>query len=184
MVGFLSKATKPHVAKENVQILFFISSRISPSQSLKQKTIIILWEPVLQQALGYAEILDVPVAFSSNGDGFVQHDRSGLSPQIEKELSLDNFPSPAKLWEMYKKYKNIETPEQEEIASFDYFFDGSGRAPRYYQQIAINRTVEAIAKGQNRILLVMATGTGKTYTAFQIIYRLWKNGQKKREFSF
>jgi len=81
---------------------------------------------------------------------------------------------------MYKKYKKIETPEQEAMASFDYFFDGSGRAPRYYQQIAINRTVEAIAKGQDRILLVMATGTGKTYTAFQIIYRLWKNGRKKR----
>jgi len=134
----------------------------------------------LQQALRYAEILDVPVAFSSNGDGFVQHDRSGFSPQIEKELSLDNFPSPAELWKMYKKYKKIETPEQEEMASFDYFFDGSGRAPRYYQQIAINRSVEAIARGQDRILLVMATGTGKTYTAFQIIYRLWKNGRKKR----
>ena len=134
----------------------------------------------LQQALSYAEILDVPVAFSSNGDGFVQHDRSGFSEQIEKELSLDTFPSSAELWKMYKKYKKIETPEQEEIASFDYFFDGSGRAPRYYQQIAINRTVEAIARGENRILLVMATGTGKTYTAFQIIYRLWKNGRKKR----
>jgi len=134
----------------------------------------------LQQALGYAEILDVPVAFSSNGDGFVQHDRSGFSEQIEKELSLDTFPSSAELWKMYKKYKKIETPEQEEIASFDYFFDGSGRSPRYYQQIAINRTVEAIARSQNRILLVMATGTGKTYTAFQIIYRLWKNGRKKR----
>ncbi len=134
----------------------------------------------LQQALGYAEILDVPVAFSSNGDGFVQHDRSGFSEQIEKELSLDTFPSSAELWKMYKKYKRIETPEQEEIASFDYFFDGSGRAPRYYQQIAINRSVEAIARGENRVLLVMATGTGKTYTAFQIIYRLWKNGRKKR----
>lgn len=134
----------------------------------------------LQQALGYAEILDVPVAFSSNGDGFVQHDRSGFSEQIEKELSLGTFPSSAELWKMYKRYKKIETPEQEEIASFDYFFDGSGRAPRYYQQIAINRTVEAIARGENRVLLVMATGTGKTYTAFQIIYRLWKNGRKKR----
>ncbi|TVM00853.1 MAG: restriction endonuclease [Candidatus Brocadia sp. WS118] len=134
----------------------------------------------LQQALGYAEILDVPVAFSSNGDGFVQHDRSGFSGQIEKELSLDTFPSSAELWKMYKRYKKIETPEQEAIASFDYFFDGSGRAPRYYQQIAINRTVEAIARGENRVLLVMATGTGKTYTAFQIIYRLWKNGRKKR----
>lgn len=134
----------------------------------------------LQQALGYAKILDIPVAFSSNGDGFVQHDLSGFTPAIEKELSLDAFPSPAELWQMYKKHKKITTPEQEEAASFDYFFDGSGRSPRYYQQIAINRTVEAIARGENRILLVMATGTGKTYTAFQIIYRLWKNGRKKR----
>jgi len=134
----------------------------------------------LQQALGYAKILDIPVAFSSNGDGFVQHDLSGFTPAIEKELSLDAFPSPADLWQMYKKHKKIVTPEQEEVASFDYFFDGSGRSPRYYQQIAINRTVEAIARGENRILLVMATGTGKTYTAFQIIYRLWKNGRKKR----
>jgi len=134
----------------------------------------------LQQALGYAKILDIPVAFSSNGDGFVQHDLSGFTPAIEKELSLDAFPSPAELWQMYKKHKKITTPEQEEVASFDYFFDGSGRAPRYYQQIAINRTVEAIARGENRVLLVMATGTGKTYTAFQIIYRLWKNGRKKR----
>ncbi|MDO8141728.1 MAG: DEAD/DEAH box helicase family protein [Candidatus Brocadiales bacterium] len=134
----------------------------------------------LQQALGYAEILDIPVAFSSNGDGFVLHDRSGFSERIEKELSLGSFPPCAELWKMYKKYKKIETPDQEEVASFDYFFDGSGRSPRYYQQIAINRTVEAIALGQNRILLVMATGTSKTYTAFQIIYRLWKNGRKKR----
>ena len=134
----------------------------------------------LQQALGYARILDIPVAFSSNGDGFIQHDLSGFSAVIEKDLSLDNFPSPSELWNVYKMYKKIETPEQEEIASFDYFFDGSGRAPRYYQQIAINRTVEAIARGENRCLLVMATGTGKTYTAFQIIYRLWKNGRKKR----
>jgi len=134
----------------------------------------------LQQALLYAEILDVPVAFSSNGDGFIQHDRSGFSRHIEKELSLASFPSSDELWKMYKRYKKIETPEQEKIASFDYFFDGTGRSPRYYQQTAINRTVEAIACGQNRILLVMATGTGKTYTAFQIIYRLWKNGRKKR----
>lgn len=134
----------------------------------------------LQQALNYAKILDVPVAFSSNGDGFVQHDFSGYSPQVEKELSLDNFPSPAELWEIYKKFKGITTPQQEELASHDYFYDGTGRTPRYYQQIAINRTVEAIAQGQNRILLVMATGTGKTYTAFQIIYRLWKSGAKKR----
>jgi len=108
------------------------------------------------------------------------HDRSGFSQEVEKEISLDSFPSPDEIWQMYRKYKNIETSEQEEIASFDYFFDGSGRTPRYYQQIAINRTVEAIARGDNRMLLVMATGTGKTYTAFQTIYRLWKNGKKKR----
>ncbi|ULQ61049.1 DEAD/DEAH box helicase family protein [Brucepastera parasyntrophica] len=134
----------------------------------------------LQQGLEYAKILDIPVVFSSNGDGFLQHDRSGYSNSIEQPINIDDFPSPEQLWKMYKKYKGIETAEQESIVSFDYFFDGSGRKPRYYQQIAINRTVEAIAKGRNRVLLVMATGTGKTYTAFQIIYRLWKSGTKKR----
>lgn len=134
----------------------------------------------MQQALNYASILDIPVAFSSNGDGFLQHDRSGQKGQVETELALSAFPSPAELWEKYKKFKGIKTQEESDIASLDYFFDGSGRAPRYYQQIAINRTVEAIAKGQQRCLLVMATGTGKTYTAFQIIYRLWKSGKKKR----
>lgn len=134
----------------------------------------------MQQALNYADILDLPVAFSSNGDGFLEHDKSGFSSVIEQELSLDDFPTPNQLWQKYKKYKGIETPEAEAIASFDYFFDSQGRQPRYYQQIAINRTVEAIAKGQNRLLLVMATGSGKTYTAFQIIYRLWKNGIKQR----
>ena len=134
----------------------------------------------MQQALEYAAILDLPVAFSSNGDGFLEHDISGFSSLIEQELSLDNFPSPDQLWQKYKKYKQIETPEAEEIASFDYFFDPKGRQPRYYQQIAINRTVEAIAKNQERLLLVMATGSGKTYIAFQIIYRMWKNGVKKR----
>ena len=134
----------------------------------------------IQQALDYAKILDVPLAFSSNGDGFLQHDFSGHFQEVETELAIDNFPSPEQLWQAYKKYKNIETPEEENIAQHDYFFDGSGRTPRYYQQIAINRTIEAIAKGRNRVLLTMATGTGKTYTAFQIIHRLWKNGVKKR----
>jgi type I restriction enzyme R subunit len=133
----------------------------------------------LQQALDYAKILDLPVAFSSNGDGFIEHDKSGLSREIERELGLDNFPSPAELWEKYKVAKGI-TPEIEPIATADYFFDGSGREPRYYQQVAINRAVQAIAQGQDRLLLVMATGAGKTYTAFQIIYRLWKQGVKKR----
>jgi type I restriction enzyme R subunit len=134
----------------------------------------------IQQALDYARILDIPCVFSSNGDGFLFHDRTATDSNIETEIDIDNFPTPDQLWEKYKRYKGIETPAAEKIASQEYFFDGSGRKPRYYQQIAINRTVEAIAKGQNRILLVMATGTGKTYTAFQIIHRLWKSGAKKR----
>jgi type I restriction enzyme, R subunit len=134
----------------------------------------------IQQALDYAKILDIPCVFSSNGDGFLFHDRTAAEGEIESELDNDSFPSPEQLWKKYKKYKGIKTQEAEKIAAQDYFFDGSGRSPRYYQQIAINRTVEAIANSQNRILLVMATGTGKTYTAFQIIHRLWKSGTKKR----
>ena len=134
----------------------------------------------IQQALDYARILDIPCVFSSNGDGFLFHDRSSDDQNIEQELSLDEFPNPERLWEIYKKYKGITTTEEETIVAQEYFFDGTGRRPRYYQQIAVNRTVEAIAKGQNRLLLVMATGTGKTYTAFQIIHRLWKSGTKKR----
>ena len=134
----------------------------------------------IQQALGYAEILDIPSVYSSNGDGFHEHDRTCSCGKIETELTLEQFPTPETLWQRYKNYKGIETEGQERIAAQDYFFDGSGRTPRYYQQIAINRTVEAIAKGQNRILLTMATGTGKTYTAFQIIHRLWKSNTKKR----
>lgn len=134
----------------------------------------------IQQALGYAKILDIPCVFSSNGDGFLFHDRTASGGNIETELALEDFPSPEQLWEKYKQYKGIVTPEAEKIAAQDYYFDGSGRNPRYYQQIAINRTVEAVARGQNRLLLVMATGTGKTYTAFQIIHRLWRSGTKKR----
>jgi type I restriction enzyme R subunit len=134
----------------------------------------------IQQALTYAELLDIPCVFSSNGEGFVFHDRSGLSAHLVSELDISEFPSPEKLWEHYKKYKGITSEESEKVISQDYYLDASGRRPRYYQQIAINRTVEAIAEGQNRVLLVMATGTGKTYTAFQIIHRLWKSGTKKR----
>jgi type I restriction enzyme R subunit len=134
----------------------------------------------IQQSLDYARILDIPCVFSSNGDGFLFHDRTATDSNIETELDLENFPTPQQLWEKYKKYKGIETSDAEKIASQEYFFDGTNRKPRYYQQIAVNRTVEAIANGQNRILLVMATGTGKTYTAFQIIHRLWKSGAKKR----
>ena len=134
----------------------------------------------IQQALDYAKILDIPCVFSSNGDGFLFHDRTATDGNIESEIGLEQFPTPEQLWEKYKKYKGITTEEAEKIAAQDYYFDGSNRKPRYYQQIAVNRTVEAIANGQKRILLVMATGTGKTYTAFQIIYRLWKARSKKR----
>lgn len=134
----------------------------------------------LQQALEYARILDIPFIFSSNGDGFVFHDRTLSGNLLEQEIGLEDFPSPESLWNKYKTYKGLQGSEIQKIVEQDYFIDGSNRSPRYYQQIAINRTVEAIAKGQNRILLVMATGTGKTYTAFQIIHRLWKSGAKKR----
>jgi type I restriction enzyme R subunit len=135
----------------------------------------------IQQALGYAKTLEIPFVFSSNGDGFLFHDRTVKTGEIEKQLPLDAFPSPQELWNKYKAHKGI-SDEAEPIVSQDYFNDGTTRSPRYYQQIAINRTVEAIARneGNNRHLLVMATGTGKTYTAFQIIYRLWKSGLKKR----
>lgn len=135
----------------------------------------------IQQAIGYAETLDIPFAFSSNGDGFIFHDKTVESGSLETEIPLEAFPSPEALWGKFKAFKKIPD-EAEPVVAQDYFLDGSGRSPRYYQQIAINRTVEAIAKGEgnNRHLLVMATGTGKTYTAFQIIYRLWKSGIKKR----
>jgi len=128
----------------------------------------------MQQALEYSEILHIPFVFTSNGDSFVFHDKTKTSGDIEKEISLDSFPSPEELWNLYLKDKNIEAPEAKEIVSQDYYLDDSDKTPRYYQQNAVNRTVEAIAKLQNRILLVMATGTGKTYTAFNIIWRLWK----------
>ncbi|MDP3295857.1 MAG: DEAD/DEAH box helicase family protein [Nevskia sp.] len=133
----------------------------------------------MQQALEYAEILDVPFAYSSNGDAFLEHDRTGNSDPVEREIPLDQFPTSEELWARYRKAKGY-TPEQEAVATQDYYDDGSGKAPRYYQLNAINRTVDAIARGENRILLVMATGTGKTYTAFQIIWRLWKSKAKKR----
>jgi type I restriction enzyme R subunit len=133
----------------------------------------------MQQALEYAEVLDVPFAYSSNGDAFLEHDRTGTASSPEREIPLSQFPTPSELWARYRKAKGL-SPEQEAIATQDYYNDGSGKAPRYYQLTAINRTVEAISKGINRILLVMATGTGKTYTAFQIIWRLWKSGAKKR----
>src|ERR1700738_3552916 len=133
----------------------------------------------IEQALDYAATLDIPFVFSSNGDGFLFHDRTGLSAPVEANLGLDAFPSPADLWARYRAWKGLDS-EAEQIVLQDYFDDGSGKAPRYYQVNAVNAAIEAIAKGRDRILLVMATGTGKTYTAFQIIWRLWKAGRKKR----
>lgn len=133
----------------------------------------------MQQGLEYAATLDIPFVFSSNGDGFVFHDRTGHAATVETTLSLDEFPSPDELWRRYAAAKGL-TPKAEEIVLEDYYDDGSGKTPRYYQVNAVNAAMEAIAKGQNRILLVMATGTGKTYTSFQIIWRLWKGGHRKR----
>ena len=131
----------------------------------------------MQQALEYADILQIPFVFTSNGDSFVFHDKT-ISK--EQEIGLDAFPSPQALWNKYLSWQNIEEPAAQEIVAQDYYTDTSGKSPRYYQQIAVNRTIEAISKGQDRILLVMATGTGKTYTAFNIIWRLWKGGVKQR----
>jgi len=134
----------------------------------------------MQQALDYAETLDVQFVFSSNGDAFLMHDRTGLADKVEQELSLESFPTPEELWARYCKWKGVNTPQAKNTVEMPYYDDGTGRAPRYYQVNAVNRTIEAVANGANRILLVMATGTGKTYTAFQIIWRLWKSGTKKR----
>lgn len=134
----------------------------------------------MQQALGYAELLEVPSAFSSNGDAFASHNKvPAPGEDIETELPLDQFPSPNQLWARYRQFHNIED-DAEALALEPYYSDGSGKEPRYYQLEAINRTIEAIAKGDKRILLVMATGTGKTYTTFQIIWRLWKARKAKR----
>ncbi len=130
----------------------------------------------IQQGLEYAEILDLSFAYSSNGDGFIEHDNTTGK---ERELVLHEFPTPEELWNRLNTSKGID-PDQEKIITQDYYYEAGGKVPRYYQRIAINRAVEAIAKGQNRILLVMATGTGKTYVAFQIIWRLWKARIKKR----
>ena len=133
----------------------------------------------MQQALGYAELLDVPFAFSTNGDGFLFHNKLAPDGIIERELSLDEFPRADALWKFWADRKGL-TDKQSELVTQDYHSDGPDKTPRYYQVLAINKTVEAVAKGENRILLVMATGTGKTYTAFQIIWRLWKSRTKKR----
>ena len=135
----------------------------------------------MQQGLDYADSLQVPFVFSSNGDGFLFHDNTAadLGGDIERQLTMDEFPPPAELWSRYCQWKGLQD-DSRGIVEQDYHSDGGDKSPRYYQLNAINRTIEAVARGQNRILLVMATGTGKTYTAFQIIWRLWKARQKKR----
>ena len=133
----------------------------------------------MQQGLAYGDMINVPFVFSSNGDGFLFHNSIAKDGKIETEISLEDFPSPETLWKMWCEHKEI-TPVQEAIITEDYYSDGNNKIPRYYQLLAINKTIEAVARGENRILLVMATGTGKTYTAFQIIWRLWKSKTKKR----
>ncbi len=134
----------------------------------------------MQQALLYAEMLDAPFALSSNGDGFLFHDRTGLTQPVERELGLDEFPKYSELWPLHRKWKGLDQESSVALVEQPYHSDGSGKEPRYYQRVAINRAIESIARGQERLLLVMATGTGKTYTAFQIIWRLWKAKNKKR----
>lgn len=134
----------------------------------------------MQQALGYAEIMGVPSAYSSNGDAFASHNKTAAEGEdIETEFSMEDFPSPEVLWKRYKQYRGIKDEDEKTVLQ-PYYGDGSGKEPRYYQVEAINRTIEAVANGQKRILLVMATGTGKTYTTFQIIWRLWKARVVKR----
>lgn len=130
----------------------------------------------MQQAIEYAKTLDLPFAYSTNGKAFLEHD---MLTGDEREISMEDFPSPDDLWYRYKIAKNI-TEEEEKIINEPYYYAPGVNKPRYYQTIAINRTCEAIAKGQKRLLLVMATGTGKTYTAFQIIHRLKKSGLKRK----
>lgn len=130
----------------------------------------------MQQAIEYAEILDVPFAYSSNGDGFIEHD---FLTGKETALQLDEFPSPEELLKRLYAAKHY-TPAQSHIVEQPYYWDENTHEPRYYQRIAINRTIDAVARGENRLLLVMATGTGKTYTAFQIIHRLVKSKAKKK----
>jgi type I restriction enzyme R subunit len=133
----------------------------------------------MQQGLGYADMLQVPFVFSSNGDGFLFHNNIAADGIIERELALHEFPSAQTLWQWWAAHRGLDG-QQHHIITQDYYSDGSDKTPRYYQLLAINKTIDAIATGQNRILLVMATGTGKTFTAFQIIWRLWKARAKKR----
>ena len=172
------RGNKSHRAKETVlraDFALFFKANI-PIATVEAKDNNHAMGAGMTQAINYAELLEVPFCFSSNGDGFVFRDATMADGVLEKTITLEEFPSPQELWERYCVWKGW-TPEVRQITEFDY---APSKTPRYYQLNAINRTVEAIALGQNRAMLVMATGTGKTYTAFQIIWRLWKSGAKKR----
>ena len=172
------RGNKSHRAKDTVlraDFALFFKANI-PIAAIEAKDNNHAMGAGMAQAINYAELLDVPFCFSSNGDGFVFRDATMADGVLEKTITLDEFPSPQDLWERYCTWKGW-TPAVRHITEFDY---APSKTPRYYQLNAINRTVEAIAQGQNRAMLVMATGTGKTYTAFQIIWRLWKSGAKKR----
>lgn len=128
----------------------------------------------LQQAIGYAQALDVPFAYSTNGKGFIEHD---FCTGKERPLGMDEFPTPAELWARYRAGRGLEGEYPEQVVTTPYYREYGGNSPRYYQRIAVNRTLEAVARGKDRILLVMATGTGKTFTAFQIVHRLRESGE-------
>ena len=155
-------------------ILYYNSSKPIAVVEAKKNTLSV--GEGMQQAMKYAKILDIPFAYSTNGKAFLEHD---FLTGKEREISMDEFPSPEELWNRYKVGKNL-TLDEEKIINEPYYYAPGTNKPRYYQRIAINRTCEAIARNQKRILLVMATGTGKTFTAFQIIHRLRKAGLKKK----
>ena len=155
-------------------ILYYNSSKPIAVVEAKKNTLSV--GAGIQQAMNYAKILDIPFAYSTNGKSFLEHD---FLTGKEREISMDEFPSPEELWNRYKIGKNL-TLDEEKIINEPYYYAPGTNKPRYYQRIAINRTCEAIARNQKRILLVMATGTGKTFTAFQIIHRLRKAGLKKK----
>ena len=155
-------------------ILYYNSSKPIAVVEAKKNTLSV--GAGMQQAMNYAKILDIPFAYSTNGKAFLEHD---FLTGKEREISMDEFPSPEELWNRYKIGKNL-TLDEEKIINEPYYYAPGTNKPRYYQRIAINRTCEAIARNQKRILLVMATGTGKTFTAFQIIHRLRKAGLKKK----
>ena len=164
--------------KKKADYLLFYNSNI-PIAIIEAKSNNFSLGAGMQQGLGYSETLDIPFVFSSNGDGFLFHDKTGNAAQIETTLSLDEFPTPEELWDRYKTWKGLTKQNEELVVSRSYQYL-SEEQPRYYQQLAVNRTLEAIARGQKRVLLAMATGTGKTRTAFNIIWRLWKTGKAKR----